>query len=315
MVYDLSSYGAMIVDQSRDLYVQSLLDRVHPGDRVLDLGSGTGYFSLIALKQGAKKVYAIEPDEEALKWIDPCAAENKVAPGTLTAICKDIKRVTLEDLDNEKVDVIVWDTRGTIPHNLSVETVISARRFLKPDGSIIAKKDFLYLALVEDSSFWDKLASPWVNGGVREVNLTSCRNACLDRFYQCSLEGRHLLSKPVLFQEIDYATVEPGYEFKGSMTLEVEKKALLHGFALWFNSEIDDGLFLSNEPGAKGSRLYNQMFFTLREPCFVSKGYKVNLNINTSLFESEKGIMARVIRNGSIVDTDSRLVMTFDQDG
>ena len=314
-MYDLSSYGAMIIDRSRDLYVKSLLDQIKPGDRVLDLGSGTGYFSLVALKQGAKKVYAVETDIEALKWIDPCAGENGVTPGTLVALCKDIKDVTLEDLDNEKVDVLIWDTRGGIPHNLSVETVISAKRFLKPDGSIVAKKDFLYFALVENSSYWERLASPWVDEGVRGVNLTSCRNACLDRFYQCSIEARQLLSKPVLFKEIDYATVEPGFQFKGSMTLEVEKKALLHGFAMWFDSEIDDGLFLSNKPGAQESGLYQQAFFPLREPCLVPKGSRVNLNVNIALFESERTIQARVIRNGSIVDSDSRLIMSFDQDG
>ena len=70
--YSLSSYGEMIADHPRtDAYVNAIRQSLHPGDIVLDIGSGPGLFALVACHMGASKVYALEPDNSIL-----LAAEN-----------------------------------------------------------------------------------------------------------------------------------------------------------------------------------------------------------------------------------------------
>jgi len=56
----------------------TLLERlVRPGDRVIDLGTGTGILAMVAARRGAAEVVAIEPDEDAAR----CAFDNVARNG------------------------------------------------------------------------------------------------------------------------------------------------------------------------------------------------------------------------------------------
>jgi ribosomal protein L11 methyltransferase len=56
----------------------TILERlVRPGDRVVDLGAGTGILAMVAAHRGAAEVVAIEPDEDAGR----CARDNVARNG------------------------------------------------------------------------------------------------------------------------------------------------------------------------------------------------------------------------------------------
>ena len=62
--YTVADYGAMIVDPVRmDRYARALEQAVRPDAVVVDIGTGTGIFALLACRFGARRVYAIEPDD------------------------------------------------------------------------------------------------------------------------------------------------------------------------------------------------------------------------------------------------------------
>src|SRR5512138_212725 len=60
-MYDLIVYLRMMRDPVRmPAYAEAIRRSVAPGDVVLDLGAGLGILSMLALRAGAARVYAVE---------------------------------------------------------------------------------------------------------------------------------------------------------------------------------------------------------------------------------------------------------------
>ncbi len=63
--YNLFDYGGMINAKNAvrtEAFTTALENCITPETVVLDIGTGTGYFALVAAKLGARHVYAIEPN-------------------------------------------------------------------------------------------------------------------------------------------------------------------------------------------------------------------------------------------------------------
>jgi len=63
-MYSLRTFAAMIADSGRvNAYAKAISAAVRPGDVVADIGCESGLLSLLACRSGARRVFAIEPDE------------------------------------------------------------------------------------------------------------------------------------------------------------------------------------------------------------------------------------------------------------
>src|SRR5216683_295755 len=142
-MYSLSGYAGMISDRGRtDAYARALEAVVRPTSAVLDVGTGTGMFALLACRFGARKVYAVEASN-----VIEIAREVAAANGFSERIVFIQGTSTKIDLP-EKVDAIVSDIRGISPlFQGSVPALIDARdRFLAPGGTMIPARDIIFAA-------------------------------------------------------------------------------------------------------------------------------------------------------------------------
>src|SRR5215468_3376761 len=105
--------------------------KVKPGDRVCDLGSGSGLFTRpLAQKAGAKgAVYAVDVDAELLKHVERTAKEQKLT---------NIKPILASETDPklpEPVDLItIFDTMHHIGNR--GEYLKGLKKYLKPGGRV-----------------------------------------------------------------------------------------------------------------------------------------------------------------------------------
>ena len=102
---------------------------VIPGDRVIDVGCGTGYLGILASMLGASEVIAIDPISEALKWTRHNIRLNGVHNITV------IQGEALDPVGHEQADLIL-----TLPPQMPYPTNFNPGRYGGPDGTEVIIK-------------------------------------------------------------------------------------------------------------------------------------------------------------------------------
>jgi protein arginine N-methyltransferase 1 len=166
----------------------------------------------------------------------------------------------------EPGDVLVTDPRGVVPlFEQAIPTIIDARRrLLKPGGVLIPQQDTIWAALVEAPKIYDDhYDNAWrsANDG---FDMEAARGRTINSSTRCRVELSQLLSEPMRWLLMDYRVIEPAAP-RGRLQFQVRRPGTAHGFALWFDSELIDGISISNCPG-KPELLYGQLFFPFAEP-------------------------------------------------
>jgi len=203
-MYNISAYGKMIADAPRiDAYVSALRQAIKPDSVVVDLGSGPGFFAILACRLGARRVFAIEPSNAIQVGRD--AAREYGINDRIEFIQELSTKVTLP----EQADVIVSDLRGVLPwFQQSIASIIDARsRFLRPGGVLIARHDRLWAAVVEVPARYAEIVEPWEANG-HGIALSSGRNLAVNVWTKLRVQQENLLGQPALWHELDYQQTE-----------------------------------------------------------------------------------------------------------
>lgn len=281
MEYSVANYGGMIADRVRmEAYAKALERTVRPDSVVLDIGTGTGIFALLACRFGAERVFAIEPDE-VIEVARETARANGFE-GRIEFIRAPSTRVTLA----ERATVLVSDIRGVLPlHRSIVPTIADARdRLLADDAALIPRSDTLWAAPIESAEIYGKRIERW-DGAPYRLDLRPARNLAVNEWSKADIAPEMLLGEPRVLSTLDYRTIRsPNVQADASWPSE--RSGTLHGFAVWFDSELAPGITFSNAPG-EPRLIYGQAFFPLTQPTDVASGDDISLRFSASLAGDE----------------------------
>ena len=280
-LYDIAAHGAMVGDAQRfDAYSEALRRTIRPGCTVLDIGTGTGVHALLACRFGAGRVHAVEPDD-VIQLARRLARANGLAD-RIVFHQQSSFRLQLEG----PVDVIVSDLRGVLPlFQRHIPAIVDARRrLLRPGGTLIPLRDVMWAAAVDDASLYAGIASPW-DGNGHGLDLTAARDMATQRIYRRRVRIETLLAPPQSFAALDYPTIEsPDVSRRLDFTLA--RDGALHGFALWFDGTLAEGVDLSNAPG-NDDLIYGMSFLPLPQAVPVAAGDELSLSLAARLVGSD----------------------------
>jgi protein arginine N-methyltransferase 3 len=152
----------MIQDQVRTATYASyiLKSGIFQDKVVLDVGCGTGILSMFAARAGAKRVFAIDASDIALK-AKKIVQENGYGD-VITVIQGKVEKIELPD-GIDKVDIIVSEWMGyALLYESMLDSVLHAReRFLKPGGIMAPSQCRMMLALSDGSEVYKDRVDFW----------------------------------------------------------------------------------------------------------------------------------------------------------
>jgi protein arginine N-methyltransferase 1 len=281
-MYSISDYGAMIADKARTkAFLRALGDAITPDSVVVDIGTGTGIFALVACRLGARRVYAIEPDD-AIQVAKAMATANG---------CSDRIEFTQDLSTNvslpERADVIVSDIGGVLPwfRNHIPSIVDARRRFLAPGGVLIPRRDRAWAAVVQAEDWHARQTSPLKNNRL-EIDMEAAWHFVSNTFHRMKLKCQQLMTDVRHWAALDYAVVETP-DVGGSIEWTVTRKGLGHGVALGFDRVLSPGVCISNSPAArKGSNsghTYSTILLPWSYPIPLAAGDRVVVHLEAAL--------------------------------
>jgi ribosomal protein L11 methyltransferase len=109
------------------LALRLLLDAVRDGDRVVDVGTGTGVLAIAACRLGARSVLAVDTSPQAVANARENVAVNEVAG------CVTVREGSIDVVPDERVDTVVANiTRDTL-----LDLLPALRSRLTGDGTLL----------------------------------------------------------------------------------------------------------------------------------------------------------------------------------
>ena len=267
----------MIADRVRiDAYARALRQAVSPGAVVIDIGTGTGFFAMLACQFGARRVYAVEPDD-SIQLAREAAAANGYAD-RIEFIQDYSTAVSLP----ERADVIISDMRDLLPlFHRHIPSIVDARtRLLKDGGALIPREDRVWVALAEHGELYERLSAPWLSRPYG-LDLSAGWRVLTSAWRKAGVAPEHLLVEPRRWATLDYATIERA-NFAAELSWKAERAGTAHGVVAWFDAVLGEGVEFSNAPGLP-ELIYGRSFLPYPEPVALAEGDEVSLKMRADL--------------------------------
>jgi protein arginine N-methyltransferase 1 len=282
-MYSTKAFGSMIADTVRmRAYTAALRAAVKSGDVVVDIGTGTGIFALLACQYGARRVYAIEPNDN-IQVARKLAREN----GFQDRI-EFIQDLSTKISLPEKADVIISDLRGLLPLlQKHIPALADARkRLLKPGGILIPKRDTLHVCVVEAPELYKEFSDPWARNPYG-LNLEAARTLVMNTWTYGKARAEQMLTKGECLAALDYSEVE-NPDVQGNLTQEFTREGVAHGVLVWFDTELLDGIGFSNAPDSpERAEVYGSGFFPFLHPVVVTPQDRAEIALSAVLVNDE----------------------------
>jgi len=245
-------------DLERNAAYRAALEQVvRPGDRVLDIGAGSGLLSMIAARAGAAQVTACEVNPAVADAAVRTVAHNGFAD-RITIVPRYSTEVELERDLGERVDVIVQEI---IAHDMLCEGVLPALadavpRFLKPGGRVVPERAQVRAAL----AYWPHAKARALDS-VEGFDLSPY--ATLARYpLEASSNDPSLVlrSEPVDLFSWDFASGGPYGPGRTSAELTV-RDGNANGVIQWIHIDLVEGVTYENAPSRGPNSSWACLFY------------------------------------------------------
>lgn len=247
---------AIVRDAARNLaYEQALQRAVTPGSRVLEIGTGSGILSMMAVRAGAAHVTTCEMEPAVALAARDVIARNGMAE-RITVISRHSTAVQAGEMGG-RADVFVSEL---ISNDMLAESPLPAledamARLVKPGAAVIPARGQVRVALAHDARMEARRV-----GAISGFDL-SVFNRLAPAFYQIGVGSPRLTLRSEAADLFDF-----GFETCGPWPAprhQVEVRATggeVNGIAQWIAMDMGHGVRYENRPGPGAASSWATLF-------------------------------------------------------
>ena len=244
-------HARLLGDRSRNRALVQLLERQAAGATVIEVGCGTGVWSIVAARLGAKRVIALEPSD---LWT--CARDLVVENGleeVVTVLPVAIEQLTPDRLPENwrGADLIFSELLNADPLAEGIVTAsAAARRLLAPGGVLAPHQLDLYAALAHTEAHTDLSSALAQLDGLTArfgIDLSVAADVLAEADIEAFVSPSATLDsapQQVLQISLDRASAIPE-----RLQLQFQADRPATGAALWWVAHYGPELRMSNAPG------------------------------------------------------------------
>lgn len=264
-------YFPMVLDAARHKLYEAVFQRlIRPGCRVLDIGSGTGLFAMMAARAGAGEVITCEANPTVAAVVKEVVFRNGLAD-RIRVIPKWSSDLTLGLDMAGPADIVVWDNlANNLVRNGALATIEQAvRRLTHPKTRFIPGRGSIRIALAEDL----ELQYRWM-GTVEGFDMSPF-NKLASGHYQVSDDANRFIlrSDPADMFDFDFESGGPFPEARSSVTLR-SYGGNVNGLIQWIRLELDHNTFYESGPTSFNKAALSPEFHRLGRSIETSSGEK-----------------------------------------
>jgi type II protein arginine methyltransferase len=282
-----SWYIQALADRQRnDAYASSLARLVTPASIVVEVGTGSGLFAMMAARAGAEHVYACE----ILPEVAAIAIENIARNGLsdrITVINTDAKLLH-ETKGFRRADLLIHEFVSGEFLNAGMHKIIAGYRkhLLKPEGLVLPRFLGARGRLVADEWLLERVRAPSL---VHGLDVSSIDRLAL---FAAPVSGPVPIESP-MSDDIDLVEIDlcdhDGMQDR-TLVREVTATAdgIVRGLLQWVVQRFPDGTVYENRPEDRCT--WKPIFWPFNRPISVSKGERIGVRVRhtaTELFIEE----------------------------
>jgi type III protein arginine methyltransferase len=267
-------YFPMVRDRLRHAAVENALRRaIRPGCRVLEIGTGTGLFAMMAARAGAGEVVTCERNPAVAAVASEIIARNGFADRVRVIVKSSADLEVRADLA-EPADLLIWDVLSNDMIGAGALPIIeqTMRRLVRQHAPAIPARGRIRVALVDD-----KEAVLHQMHAVENFDLSLFNRLAAPSYAVLVGDKRLALrSKPADLFQFDFQSGGPFPEGRTSVQLNATG-GHVNGIVQWLSFEMDDENWYENMPSVDASSAFAVRVYPLLAPIEMRPGCELRI--------------------------------------
>ena len=262
----------MINDYERNnSYFNAIKCAIKDNEYVLEIGTGSGLLSMMAIDAGAKKVITCETNK-SLSEIAKKIIKKNGYPEKITVINKKSTELNLDTDLPQKADLIISEIFSSelVGEGIQSSILDAKERLLKEDGKMIPEAGEIKFALLQSNSNIEDLC---FTGTVNGYDLSDFNQVTGNKFIiPVHHSNISFLSNINTAFSFDFYSENLIKRKEKIIKISVSKSGICLGLITWIKVNLYQNIYLENNPSCFNDSHWSTPIYTFEKPLRFSKG-------------------------------------------